>query len=299
MNRTNSLVIPFPGQERLAGSIARQLQIPTGLMHLHHFPDGESLVRLPEDLAGRDLLIVCSLEQADHRAMPLMFLAETAREFGARRVGLIAPYLGYMRQDKRFHPGEAITSALFARFLSTHFDLLVTVDPHLHRHHSLDEIYTIPAISLHAADTIARWIGSEISNPVLIGPDEESEQWVAEVAARAGAPFTVLTKTRHGDSNVEVSVPEVAKYAHHTPVLVDDIISTGMTMIETTRHLLAAGMLAPVCVGVHAVFADDACERMQHNGIGRIVTCNTIPHATNGIDISPLLAAAIANHWAE
>jgi ribose-phosphate pyrophosphokinase len=223
--------------------------------------------------------------------MTIMFFAQTAKELGAKSVDLIAPYLGYMRQDKRFHEGEAITSNIFAAFLSQHFDNLITVDPHLHRHKAMNEIYTIPAKVVHAADAIADWIKDHVENPVLIGPDEESDQWVSDVAQRAGAAYTVLTKTRHGDKDVEVSVPDVDQYKDHTPVLVDDIISTARTMIAAAGHLKEAGMKPPVCIGVHAVFAGDGYEALQQAGAGKIVTCNTIPHETNDIDLSRLLAA--------
>ena len=154
----------------------------------------------------------------------------------------------------------------------------------------MKEIYTIPAQVIHAADAIADWIKDNIDKPVLIGPDEESDQWVSDVAQRAGAAYTVLTKTRHGDKDVEVSVPDVDQYADHTPVLVDDIISTARTMIAAAGHLKDAGMKPPVCIGIHAVFAGDGYEALQGAGAGKIVTCNTIPHPSNAIDLSSLLA---------
>lgn len=285
----------YPGTEHLAASLAKRSECVLGTMQLHRFPDGESLVQIESNIKGREIAILCSLDRPDEKAMPLMFFARTAREFGAKSVALIAPYLGYMRQDKRFHVGEAITSAIFASFISESFDSLITVDPHLHRYKNLSKIYTIPAKAVHASDVIADWISANIESPVLIGPDEESDQWVSKVAQRAAAPYTVLTKTRHGDKKVEISVPEVDKYENHTPVLVDDIISTAHTMIETVRHLRRSGMKPPVCIGVHALFAGDAFEALKQSGAGRIVSCNTVAHETNAIDVSGLLAAACSD----
>ena len=207
----------------------------------------------------------------------------------ARKRILIAPYLAYMRQDKRFNPGEALTSASFARLLSGSLEGLLTVDPHLHRHHGLHEIYSIPARVVHAAPMLAEWIRSNVSNPVLVGPDSESEQWVADVAALAVCPYAVLAKIRRGDRAVEISVPDVERWRDHRPVLVDDIISTAHTMIETVHHLRTIEMQVPVCLGVHAVFAGDAVSELRATGVERIVTTDTIPHETNGIDISNLL----------
>ena len=123
-----------------------------------------------------------------------MFAAGAARDLGASLIVLVAPYLAYMRQDKRFHTGEAITSRTFASMLSAAVDGLVTVDPHLHRYHALDEIYRVPTRVVASAPAIARWVRKNVANPLLIGPDTESEQWVAAVARDAGAPGIVLQK---------------------------------------------------------------------------------------------------------
>ncbi len=195
-----------------------------------------------------------------------------------------------MRQDRRFQPGEAITSDYFARMLSAQIDWLVTVDPHLHRREALAEIYSVPAQVAHAATLIADWIRQEVEQPLLIGPDSESAQWVAAVAGAAGAPYVILEKTRRGDREVEVSVPEVDRWRDRTPVLVDDIVSTARTMIETVGHLKDSGMRPPVCVAVHGIFAGTAYEDLEAAGACRIVTTNTVPHPSNVIDISDLLA---------
>ncbi len=280
------ILFAFPGFESLADLIASRQGYDRGDVLIRHFPDGESLVQLNSSVQGLRTIVVCGLDQPDTKIMALMFFASLAREYGATSVDLIAPYLGYMRQDKRFHPGEAVTSEIFARFLSQLVDSLVTVDPHLHRHKAMGEIYSIPTRVIHASRAIAQWIKSHVSSPVLIGPDEESEQWVKDVAQKADAPFLVLRKIRHGDRDVEVSVPEVGRFLHHTPILVDDIISTARTMIETTQHLENSGMKKAICIGVHGVFAGDALSKLQAAHVDRIVTCNTIQHQTNEIDLS-------------
>ncbi|MFD2854944.1 hypothetical protein ACFSZS_09350 [Seohaeicola zhoushanensis] len=118
-----------------------------------------------------------------------------------------------MRQDRRFAPGQAISAPLFARFLGESFDWLITVDPHLHRIKSLNEVFSVPAIRVATAPLIADWIASEVPDAVLIGPDNESRQWVAEVAAMARRPFEVLDKQRSGDRSVEVTLPVLRTWA--------------------------------------------------------------------------------------
>ena len=287
------LLFALPGNERLAALLAPAIGAEIGSAVIRHFPDGESYWRYDTPVAGRSVALLCTLDRPDDKVLPLLFAAAAARDLKAKRVGLIAPYLAYMRQDHRFQPGEAVTSSYFAKIVSAHFDWLVTVDPHLHRRASLDEIYNTPARTLHAAPLIAEWISDNVEMPLLVGPDRESEQWVAAVARGAAAPHIVLRKQRRGDREVEVSVPELAQWRERTPVLVDDIISTGQTMIETVKQLKRAGLPPAVCVAVHGIFAGNALEALIQAGAARVVTTNTIAHSSNGIDISGLLAEGV------
>jgi ribose-phosphate pyrophosphokinase len=280
----------FPANEALGEKLLAQTAFETGKATFRRFPDGESYIRILSDVRGKTVYLLCTLHQPDDKLMMLYFFSKTAREQGANSVILLTPYLGYMRQDKAFHSGEAVTSNLFAELLSGWVDALITIDPHLHRHHDLAEIYSIPTTVLHAGPLVEEYIKKHISNPVLIGPDEESEQWVAATAGRVGCEFSVLKKKRFGDREVRISVPDAPKFRQHTPVLVDDIISTGRTMMETAGHLREHGLQMPVCIGIHAVFAGDALEEMCRSGIETIITTNTIPHLTNRLDVSGLLA---------
>ncbi|MEW6778048.1 MAG: ribose-phosphate pyrophosphokinase [Bdellovibrionota bacterium] len=286
------LFFSLPGNESLGAAIAARLSAELGKLTARRFPDGESYVRLESDPKGRSVIFLCTLDRPDEKFLPLLFAAETARDLGAARLGLIAPYLSYMRQDARFQPGEGITSTYFAKAVSRSFDWLLTVDPHLHRRESLSEIYEIPARAVHAAPALSVWIGKNVKNPLVIGPDEESRQWAQAVAGGNGAPAIVLEKKRLGDRKVEVSAPEAGRYKGRTAVLVDDIISTGQTMVAAVKHLIAEGFPSPLCLGVHGVFAQKAYEDLLTAGAGAVVTANTIIHPSNQIDVSELLAKA-------
>ena len=209
---------------------------------------------------------------------------------GARRVGLIAPYLGYMRQDRRFERGQAVSAPLFAQFLGESFDWLVSVDPHLHRIARLQDVFPMPAIRAVSAPLLATWISTNLPDAVLLGPDSESQQWVAEVARLAGRPYEVLRKVRSGDRSVDVSVPESAALREGTPVILDDIASSGSTMARAVERLLAAGTAAPVCLVIHAVFADGAQDTIMSAGAAGIISTDTIPHSTNVIGIADILS---------
>lgn len=246
------MMLPMPGNESMADSLARHLGGEIGHLQTRQLPDGDSLVRIDSQVRGRNVAIVCTLDRPAGKFLPLSLLAGTARDLGAATVGLVSAYLPYMRQDTRFNPGEGITSVYFARLLSGQVDWLVTLHPHLHRRRSLSEIYAIPSVVAHVAPAIGDWIRWDVSVPVVIGPDSESEEWVAAVAERAGAPHSVLTKRRLGDRDVTVSDAEANRWKGRTPVLVDDIVSTARTMVAAATQSRKAGFSDIVAIAIHA-----------------------------------------------
>lgn len=283
------LVFSMSGNEYFADAIVKALNYEHGEISLHQFPDEETVIRLDSSVNEREVIFICTLDRPNKKMIPLLFAAETAKNLGATKVGIIAPYLAYMRQDKQFHPGEGISSKYFAKLLSTYFDWLITIDPHLHRYHSLNELYSIPTSLLHAVDTISAWINNNVEEAVLIGPDVESLQWVSSIAKKTNRPFLILEKVRKGDKIVEVSIPQIESYRQCTPVLIDDIISTAATMIETVKHLQTLKMKSPLCIGIHAVFSGNAYHDLLAAGANKVVTCNTVKHPSNTIDLKDLI----------
>jgi ribose-phosphate pyrophosphokinase len=283
------ILLPLPGAGAFAERLALAGGFELGQQATRRFPDGERYLRLGFNPAGRAVDIVGELSRADDQFLTLAFAADTLRELGAREVGLVAPYLGYMRQDARFQPGEALTSRTFARLVSGLVDRLVTVDPHLHRFGALSELYAVPSVTLHAAPLIGDWIAREVDAPLVIGPDAESEQWASQVAGRANAPFAVLSKQRFGDRDVQITLPELGLHAGRQPVLIDDIASSGRTLVAASAALQRRGFPPPVCVVVHAIFGEDALLRVTQAAT-RVVSTDTIAHETNAISVAPLIA---------
>ena len=293
-----TVMLSLPDDMPLATAVAKRLGARLGRLEWRHFPDGESVIAIDEDIVGADVVLFASLNAPDRKALPLWFAAQTARELGARRVGLVAPYLAYMRQDTRFHAGEAVNANAFAQFLDESVDWLVTVDPHLHRIAALDNVFRIPATAVATAPQLAAWIRREIARPILIGPDSESAQWLADVARHAHVPYEVLHKARRGDREVEVSLPDIERLRGYTPVLVDDIVSSGRTLVAALEQLGRLRSPPAVCVVIHPIFAGDAWEALQRAGAGRIVSTDSIAHSSNAISLAEPIAAAVAAHLA-
>ena len=126
------MILCFDDYEIQSRKLATALDIPCHIIQRHRFPDGESKLTLPDKLS-QHVLICRSLDQPNEKLVELLLAAKTARELGARKLTLIAPYLCYMRQDIAFHPGEAISQPIIGNFLAGLFDNVITVDPHLHR----------------------------------------------------------------------------------------------------------------------------------------------------------------------
>lgn len=284
------ILFPVTKNQHLPLHLAERLDLHAGDVELRSFPDGETYVRIREDVEGSDVIILCTLHRPDPKFLPLVYLSRTARDLGADAVHLVAPYLSYMRQDTRFRDGEGITSAYFADLLSAEFEGLITVDPHLHRYSSLTEIYDLDARVVHASPAIADWILERVQQPLLLGPDRESKQWVSAVAGRLNAPYEIMTKERKGDRRVEMTAPDLSGHEDRTPVVVDDIISTGGTFLNIQSILEEHQMNDPVFIGIHGLFVDDGYTELCSNTTGSIVTCNTVSHETNDIDVSAPIA---------
>ena len=293
MGSSNGRVVLFCLESHpLREKLCDQLGLEQGRLEFRRFPDGETYLRVDTPVSGARCIVLADLSNPDARYLAHLFLFETLRELGARSVGLVAPYLCYMRQDRRFRDGEAVTSGVFARSLSRHIDWLITVDPHLHRYHSLGEIYSVPTQVVQGAPALAGWLRGQ-NDLLLVGPDAESEQWVASIAEASGHPYVIGAKQRLGDRRVEVALPDISRYQGRTAIIIDDVISSGRTVGECVKALRSQGIEAILCAAVHGIFAEASDQYLLAAGLQSLVTTNTIPHSTNGIDVSELLAPPI------
>ncbi len=291
-NTTGAILTSLYADPVLTQNIRQFLNITYQPIQQHQFPDQETCITTNWPCNGKNIYLLTSIEHPDKKILPLIFAAQNLKKKGAKAVYLIAPYLPYMRQDKAFNPGEGISANYFAKLISCFFDGLVTIDPHLHRIKNLSEVYSIPTYVSHAAPAIADWIKQHIENPLIIGPDSESEQWIEATAKIYNLPFMALDKIRKGDKSVEIQIKDLSQWANKTPVLVDDIISSGHTIIETCKHLKTLKFTRPAVIAIHGIFAQDAYQTLIPY-CKTICTTNSILHDSNTIDISEILSAGI------
>lgn len=283
-------VIGFGDYAAQAQGLAAALDAPYAEAAVHVFPDGEHKLRLPAPLAEH--IIFCrSLNDPDHKLIELLLAAGSARDNGAQRLTLVAPYLAYMRQDIAFHPGEAVSQRIIGKLLAQTFDAVITVDAHLHRINHLSQAIPLPqAINLSATRAMGEFIAGECPGALLLGPDGESRQWVAAVAEAAGGlGFGVASKTRRGDCDVSIEMPSL-DFRGRQVILVDDVASTGHTLAVAARQALEAGATATHCLVTHGLFMGDALAQLKAAGIENIWSTDSVPHASNRIQLAGLLA---------
>ena len=191
----------FADEEAPALRLAQAAGMTAQAIERHRFPDGELKLRLPVNAAGRlprRVVLLRSLHQPNEKLVELLLAARSARSLGAQQLTLVAPYLAYMRQDIAFHPGEAVSQQVVGGFLAGLFDAVITVDPHLHRIERLEQAIPVTqAVVLSGAEPLADLIADLRPNALLVGPDAESAQWIAQAAARHGFDHAVCTKVRH------------------------------------------------------------------------------------------------------
>ena len=275
-----------------ASAIAQAAGMNLAAIARHRFPDGELKLRLPSALPPR-VVLLRTLDNPDEKLVELLLVARTARTLGAQHLTLVAPYLAYMRQDMAFQPGEVVSQKVIGQFLADLFDAVITVDPHLHRVATLAEAVPVAQASvLSGAPLLADLIATHLPQALLVGPDEESAQWVAQAAARHGFDHAVCHKIRHGDRDVQIALPDISVQGRCV-VLLDDVASSGHTLAGAARLLLSAGAASVDVAVTHALFAGDALQVIKDAGVDRVWSTDCITHPSNAVSMAEYIARAL------
>jgi len=285
------IIVGCSASQELARKIARKLKAEFLALEVRHFPDGEIYLRFKKTVKGNTVVLVQSFFDPEEKIIEVLFAAHTAKDLGAKKVILMAPYLAYMRQDKRFHPGECISSHVMAKLFRV-FDELITIDPHLHRIHKLSNLFKMKTKRLSANSLISAYIKKHFKNILVVGPDEESYQWARKVAEKIKAHAIVLKKRRYTSRKVRIKI-HGENIKGKNIIIVDDIISTGHTMIETVREAKRHGAKNVYCLCVHGIFAEDAYKKLKKAGAKQIISTNTVPSKTSKIDVSDIIADSL------
>ncbi len=260
------------------------------------FPDGEQYLRVEGDVKGEDVAVFQSLGlNPDSYFIEYALIVDALRGAGCRSVTAVVPYLAYARQDKRFREGEPLSAKAFARLIErAGTDRIITVDMHLHRFSKISEVFDIPAENVSAMPLIAAHYAKAHrgESVVVVGPDMESKQWAKQVADALSSRLYILEKERLGDREVKVS--DVAFGKGSRALLVDDMISTGKTLMEVISKLRSQGFNPIDAAATHSLLVEGAYEMLKEAGMSDLISTDTLPGPHSVVSVAPALARAIA-----
>jgi ribose-phosphate pyrophosphokinase len=295
------IIIGGSASTDLAGKVAKELGQKPGQIEIKRFPDGEKYIRVHEEVKGQDVALIQSLYRTpDDYIFEYLLIADTLRDMGANRIIGVAPYLAYARQDSRFYPGEALSSAAVAKFFeSVGTTSVLTVDCHLHRLGDVSKVFKVPAQNLSAMPLLGTYAREKLKpkKPIVVGPDEEADQWAGTVAKELDAEHTAFTKRRirregETESKLEMDTGSVELKGRDV-VFADDIISTGGTIVQAARAAKKKGARRMFVLCTHPVLADAALRRVKAAGVLKVIGTDTIPSPISTVSVAPVIAAAL------
>jgi ribose-phosphate pyrophosphokinase len=271
----------------VAMSLGKQLQQPLVQTSYKRFPDDEFYVRLHDNIAGEDVLIV-QTAYPDPKIIELFLMQDAVYDAGAKTVTVVLPYFGYSRQDKKFEEGEAISARAIAKHISMNADSVITVDPH--KEHVLN-FFTVPAYSCSAVSTIAQYLKEKHIDFVL-APDKGAKERAKQAAALINCEYDYLEKTRIDGFTVKITPKTLDAKGKHVAII-DDIISTGTTMAHSIKELKKQGAKSVSVACTHGLFVGGAKEKLQAAECDEIISTDTIETEFSKVSAAECIAEAL------
>lgn len=289
-------IIGGSASDALATKVARQLGVKSAKLETKKFPDGEKYLRVLDDVKGEDVAVIQSINRTpDEFLFEYLLLVDTLKDLGAAKVVSFIPYFAYARQDERFNPGEALTFKTVSKLIeSVGTDAIFTIDMHQHRVLNSAEVFKIPSHNLSAMPLLADYVekAGNLEKPLVIGPDNEAKQWAKLAAERLHTDFDVFEKKRLGSESVEVR-PGKTSAKGRDILIVDDIISTGGTIVEALEILFSQGARKIDVACTHPILVGSALAKIFEAGATNVIGTDTVPSSVSVVSVAPLIAEQI------
>ena len=286
-------VISGKSSEDLGKRLSKRLGANLVKAKVRVFPDGESKITLGRDLSKRRSVVVQSIyPPVDTNLLQALSLIAKAKETSSEVIAVI-PYMGYARQDKEFLPGEIVTMSAVAKlFKGVGASEIIAVD--IHSEMSL-QYFTIKSESVTAIPDLVKYFKKlNLKNPLIVSPDQGGRDRAKEFASKFESEYISLEKKRDRKTGkVQIKTKNSDKVANRDIVLVDDMISTGGSIIKATQFLKKQRCRRVYVACTHALLMNDAERKIRKAGVTRIVSTNTIPGRTSVVDVSATIAKAI------
>jgi ribose-phosphate pyrophosphokinase len=289
-------IVGGSSSDALAAKVARELGMKSAKLEIRKFPDGEKYLRVLEEVKGEDVVVIQSINHSpDEFLFEYLLLVDTLKDLGARRVAGFVPYFAYARQDERFKPGEALSFRTVSKLIEdVGTDEIYTIDMHQHRVLKSSDVFKIPSRNLSAMSLLADYVEKTgvLHNPLVIGPDAEAEQWAKLAAERLHTDYDVFEKKRLSSENVEIR-PRKANAKDRDVLIVDDIISTGGTIIEALKILFSQGARKIDVACTHPLLMGGALAKIYEAGAQNVVGTDTVPSPVSYVSVAPLIVDQI------
>lgn len=271
----------------VAQDLSKELKQPVLKAEMKRFPDEEFYIRILDDIADEDVVIL-QTTFPDTKIVELLLMQDALHEAGAKKIIVVIPYFGYSRQDKKFKQGEPISARALAKHISLQADSIITIDPH--KQHLLD-FFTVPAFSCSAVDEIAKYLQKKKVDFIL-APDKGAKQRAQQAANLIGCDYDYMEKTRIDGTTITIK-PKKIDVINKNVVILDDIISTGGTMAKSIIELKKQGAKKVFVACTHGLFIGDAVEKLMSSGCDEIISTDTIENRYSKVKTAPCLAKLI------
>jgi len=280
----------------LAWRVAQKLKAEYLETEINKFPDGETYIRFTSDVEGKEVVVIQSLgHKPNEYLIELFLMLDALKDLKARKVIAVLPYFAYARQDERFKPGEAVSLKTITRLIETAgADHIFTIDSHRHRVIDMDKLVSIPMQDLSAMTELAKHVTSthQLKNPAVIGPDAEAGAWAKIAAETINVHYDVLEKRRIDAETVEIR-PRQLDVDGRDVLIVDDIISTGNTIIKAIDVLKEHGARDIYVACTHPLLVRNALTRIYQAGARYVVGTDTVLSPISLVTVAPVIAQAI------
>ena len=286
-------ILTGTAHRRLAEDICKHLNVPLGDASVASFPDGETFVKINENIRGRDVFIVQpTCPPTNQNLMELLIMVDAVRRASAARITAVIPFFGYARQDRKDQPRVPITAKLVANLLvAAGVNRVLTMDLHAQQ---LQGFFDIPVDHLYALPVLAQYLQSlNLGDLVVVSPDVGGVKMASAYAQVLGASLAIVVKKRRSATEIEATTI-IGDVAGKNVIIVDDLTETAGTLSGAAKILRAQGAL-DIYAGVsHAVLTELAFERLKSSEIKELITTDSVPvPAETGTSLKVLSVAEL------
>jgi ribose-phosphate pyrophosphokinase len=284
------LIIGGSASQKLAAKVAKELDDYLCPVETRKFPDGERYIRFKSDIEKEVVVVQSTGYPQDENLMELFFILKNLKSLGAEEIKVVIPYFGYGRQELRFKSGEAISASITAELIEF-AGATEVFSVNLHENKVAD-FFNIPVKELSAMPLIADHVGQVLDDPVLIAPDKGALSHAQEISNILDCPCDHMEKTRLSPDTVETRVKSLDVEGRQA-VIIDDIISTGGTIVNASNILKEHGAQSVTVSCVHPVLVEDALLKIFATGVEDVLATDTLSSEVSAISVAPLIADAL------